>query len=58
MFQVTSLRTGKVTQKTEEQVNALKASELFKAGNYSIKEVRSAEPPKEVADSIKKGEKP
>lgn len=52
-YKVLSLRTGKETVKNEEQVNALKASPLFKAGNFQITELKSAEAPVEAVQAIK-----
>lgn len=52
MFRVTNLQTKRVYEKTEEQVNELRAGERFNPHLYQIEEIRPAGMPKEVADKM------
>lgn len=51
-FKVTNLQTKRVYEKTEEQVNELRAGERFNPGLYQIEEMRPATMPKEVSDKM------
>lgn len=56
-YKVVNLRTKAEYTKTEEEVNALKAAELFKPGNYQIIELKTLTPPAEALAATKGGKK-
>lgn len=58
MYKVINLRTKKEYTKSADQVAALKASPVYKPGNYQIIELKKAEAPKEAVEAVQKPEKP
>lgn len=56
-YKVINLRTKREYAKSAEEVELLKASPVYKPGNYQIIELKKAEAPKEAVEAVQKPEK-